>query len=90
MPSQTFQAQLEQDADGTWWYVHVPKKIRDSFKEFERRGIIHVSVTIGNTTWDGSMLPWADGSAQVSIHKKIRAKEGLERGDTLLVTVRPR
>ncbi len=87
---QVFEAKLEMDKDGTWWYIHVPKKIRDAFKQYEKRGITPVNVTIGNTTWEGSMLPWADGSAQISVNKKIRNKEGLELGDTLLVNVSPR
>jgi len=85
-----FQTRLEQDKDGTWWYVHVPKSVRDQFKHHEKRGIIHVTVTIGNTTWDGSMLPWADGSAQITISQKVRTNERLKLGSKLAVTVQPR
>jgi len=90
MQRQTFQAVLQQDTDGTWWYVHVPKEIREAFKQFEKRGIIHVKIAINETTWDGSMLPWADGSAQISIGSKIRKKENLTLGDRLSVSVSPR
>jgi hypothetical protein len=85
-----FHAHLQQDTDGTWWYVHVAKDIRDSLKHLEKRGIIHVSVTVGSTTWEGSMLPWADGSAQISVSKNVRLKEKLKLGDNLLVTIAPR
>jgi hypothetical protein len=90
MENISFAAVLQQDTDGTWWYVHVPKDVRNSLKQFERRGIIHVSVTLGSSTWEGSMLPWADGTAQISINKKVRAKENLKLGDTLEVSVKPR
>jgi fructose-1-phosphate kinase PfkB-like protein len=90
MDAIVFSSKLEQDPDGTWWYVHVPKDIRDRLKQFEKRGIIHVLVTIGKSTWDGSMLPWTDGSAQISINKGIRSKENLNLGDTLSLSVKPR
>jgi hypothetical protein len=35
------------------------------------------------------MLPWADGSAQISINKDVRAKESLQLGDYLYVTLAP-
>jgi len=84
------QAILEQDTDGTWWYVHIPKTIRDSLKTYEKRGIIHVRATIGATSWDGSLLPWADGSAQISINKRVRDKEKLELGKSLQLSLTPR
>lgn len=87
---QSFEATLEMDKDGTWWYVHVPKEVRNAYKQYEKRGIVHVTVTVGSTTWDGSMLPWADGSAQISVNKNVRNKESLRLGDTVSVSVLPR
>lgn len=83
----TFEAVLEQDKDGTWFYVHVPLELRQKHKVAEKRGIIAVRATIGGTTWDGSLLPWADGSAQLSVNKKVRAAEGLAAGDRVVVSV---
>lgn len=83
----SFIAKLQQDKDGTWWYVHVPEEIRLALKAHERRGIIAVTATIGATSWEGSMLPWADGSAQLSVNKAIRSKEGLELGQEMTVKV---
>ena len=60
------------------------------FKPLEKRGTIQVTATIGDSTWDGSMLPWADGSAQVVINKKIRTHEQLELGRELTITIEPR
>jgi hypothetical protein len=86
----SFDARLERDKDGKWWYVHVPRRIRDSLKAFEKRGIIRVTATIAGNRWDGSLLPWADGSGQLSIGKLIRSKLGLQAGQRLHVVVRPR
>lgn len=86
----TITATLEMDKDSTWYYIHVPKEIRDSLKEFEHRGSIKVTATLGDTTWECSLLPWADGSAQMSIPKKIREKQELRLGTTLSVQIVPR
>jgi len=85
-----FTATLEQDKDGTWWYAHVPKEVRQALKHLEVHGTIPVEATIGHTSWAASLLPWADGSAQIVIKKLIRDKEHLEPGDTLAITVRQR
>jgi Domain of unknown function (DUF1905) len=86
----TFTAPLERDADGTWWYLRVPTGIRSALKAHERRGVIAVTATIGDTTWPGSLLPGADGSAQLTVNARIRARESLELGADLLVVLEPR
>ena len=90
MDELSFDGKLEQDKDGTWWYVHVPRTVRDSLKAFEKQGIIRVSAAGAGSRWGGSLLPWADGSGQLSIGKAIRSKLGLQLGQTLHVVVRPR
>jgi uncharacterized protein DUF1905 len=90
MKPQTLDVVLEKDQDGTWHYVHVAKGVRDAYKSLERRGTIAVTVTIGSSTWPASMLPWADGSAQISINKKVREKENLQVGRTLKLIIEPR
>ena len=90
MESLSFTATLERDKDGTWWYAHVPKEIRQALKHLENRGTIPVDATVGQTTWPASLLPWADGSAQIVIKKAIREKEHLSLGDTIAVSVRER
>ena len=90
MKPRSFTAKLERDTDGTWWFVHVPKEIRESLKQFEKRGIIHITARVGQTSWDGSMLPWADGSAQISVNKRIRDKESMELGQELIIEIKIR
>lgn len=87
---ETFSGPLERDKDGTWWYVHVPAEVRYKLKDYEHRGIIKVVVTIGDTSWDGSILPWADGSGQISMNKQVRTQESLELGEILTVKIQPR
>lgn len=90
MQPQHITAILECDKDGTWYYVHIPKQIRDAYKPLENRGAIPITVTVGASTWQASMLPWADGSAQISINKRVREKEGLELGQEIQLCIVPR
>lgn len=90
MQRQIITATLECDKDGTWYFVHVPKKVRGIYKEFERRGATAIEVTVGSSTWQASILPWADGSGQISINKRVREKEGLKLGERLEVEIMSR
>lgn len=81
---------LEVDEDGTWHYLHVPTEVRAGWAEHARRGSIRVTATLGASTWDGSLLPWADGSAQLSVNAAIRAREHVAAGDRITVTLRLR
>ncbi|MBV8257933.1 MAG: DUF1905 domain-containing protein [Actinobacteria bacterium] len=86
----TFVSAIERDKDGTWWYVHVPAEVREALREHERRGFVPVTATVGATSWDGSLMPWADGSAQLTVGKRVRERESLELGREVRVSVRPR
>lgn len=88
--NKTVKVVLEKDKDGTWFYVHIPSDVRQVFKQHEKRGIISVRATIGQTSWDDSILPWADGSGQVSVNRKIQAKEHLSLGDEFIIHLAPR
>ena len=87
---QIFRARLQRDADGTWWFVHVPEEVRRAFAHLERRGHTRVWVTVGGTTWPASLMPWADGSAQVVVNAKVRGRESLDLGQELEVRLTPR
>jgi hypothetical protein len=88
--AQSFEGVLERDPGGTWWFVHVPATVRQRMKPPARRGVLPVTATIGRTSWPGSLLPWADGSAQITVNKRVRAAERLEQGQTVTVRVEPR
>ena len=90
MKKLSFVSDLERDKDGTWWYVHVPKDIRDELKHLEKRGMIPVIATIGQTSWEASLMPWADGSAQLVVKKTIRIKEHLDLGQEIHVDIKTR
>ena len=86
----TVRSKLERDKDGTWWYLHIPERVRRQLKQAERRGTIPVEATIGSTSWPASLMPWADGSAQLVVKKVVREKERLELGAEVVVHLRLR
>ena len=90
MKPQTITGKLERDKDSNWHYVHIPKPVRDHFEALEKRGIIAVNATIGDTSWQGSLLPWADGSAQISVSQAVRTREKLSAGDEITILLAPR
>lgn len=86
----TLAATLEMGKDGTWYYIQVPKEIWNSLKEFEHRGSIKVIATISDLLRECNLLPWADGSAQMSIQKRVREKQRLDLDAALNVQIMPR
>ena len=89
-PSIRFTSSVERDKDGTWWFAHVPKTVRAKLKDRERRGHTAVRVTIGQTSWDASIMPWADGSGQITLKKGVRTAEELQLGQRVRIEVVPR
>jgi hypothetical protein len=85
-----FSSRLDRDRDGTWWYAHVPAAVRQALAAYARRGSVPVTATLGRSTWEASLLPWADGSAQLSVKKAVRIAESLQLGDALEIQVVPR
>lgn len=90
MTVQTVTGVVERDPDGTWHYVHVPREVRAAYASLQRRGAVAVTVTLGASTWDASILPWADGSGQVSVGRAVRRREGVEAGDEVTLRIEPR
>ena len=86
----TFSAPLVRDADGTWWYIKVPEDVRRALKSHERRGVIPITATVGRTTWEASLLPWADGCAQLNINRRLREAEELLLGQAVTATISAR
>jgi Domain of unknown function (DUF1905) len=86
----SFETTLVQDEGGTWWYAQVPRTVREQLGAHARRGFIPVVATIGETSWDATLMPWADGSAQIVVKREVRERESLGPGQALQVSVRPR
>lgn len=70
---------------GGWYYVSVPKQISTSLSEFADRGLIAITATAKNTSWDTSLLPMGDGTCFIALNKKVMAKEDLKLGDKIKI-----
>jgi hypothetical protein len=90
-----FSAQLwEWDAKGGWFFVTLPGELADDIRartdDGLRRGFgsVRVEATIGGSTWRTSIFPESGGDSFVlPVKKPVRTAEGIERGDTVAVSL---
>lgn len=54
------------------------------------RGLIAINATVGNTSWDTSLLPMGDGTHFIALNAKVRASEKIKLGDKIEILFRPR
>jgi hypothetical protein len=67
--------------DGGWTYVRVAREHSEVTRELADRGLVAVKATVGQTTWDTSLLPMGDGTHFIALNKKVRDAEGICVGD---------
>ena len=54
------------------------------------RGLVPITVTLGNTTWDTSLMPKGDGTHFIALNAKVRNSEGVAVGDRVKLSFRLR
>ena len=87
----TFTAKVELfERDKGWHYVSVPSDLSKPLEHLADRGLIAVTVTIGNTNWSTSLLPMGDGTHFIALPGKVRKKEKLSLGETVSVSFETR
>lgn len=75
---------------GGWHYVRIPTRISDPLMHLADRGLIAVRATVGDTTWDTSLLPMGDGTTFIALNARVRKRNGLTVGGPVTVTFTPR
>lgn len=76
-----------------WHFLTLPastaQKLKASFKQPRRGwGSIPVIVTIGQSQWKTSVFPDSKSSSFIlPIKAKVRKAEGIQRGDTIVLTL---
>lgn len=73
-----------------WHFVRVPPRITDELSHLADRGLIAVRATVGQTTWETSLLPMGDGTTFIPLNARVRRRNALVVGGTVTVTVIPR
>jgi len=66
-----------------WIYVGVPKKYTVITKSFADRGLVPITVTLGLSKWNTSLLPKGDGSQFIALNAKVRKAEDIKIGDRI-------
>jgi hypothetical protein len=74
---------------GGWVYLPITQTYRDlSYTTPPKWGLVPATITIGDTTWQRSLLPFGDGSLFIALNAKVRRAENLSVGDTITATFR--
>lgn len=76
--------------NGGWHYAAVPQRYTDVLKPLADRGLVAVKATIGEYTWDTSLLPMGDGSQFIALPAKVRQKENIALGSQIKISFLPR
>jgi len=63
-----------------WHYVSVPSELSTPYENLAERGLIAITVRIGSSSWETSMLPMGDGTHFIALPAKVRQKEKLSLG----------
>jgi hypothetical protein len=71
-----------------WHFVRVPKEQTDPLTKAGAWGMVPVEVTLGNTTWNTSLLPMGQGQYFIALKQAVRKKEKVGLGDTITCTYR--
>jgi len=73
---------------GGWVYVPIDQTYTELSIKKPKWGLVPATITIGNTTWEKSLLPLGDGTLFVALSEKIRNAEEIAVGDVVTVLVR--
>jgi hypothetical protein len=70
---------------GGWVYVPITQTYKD-FGGKPKWGLVPATITIGNTTWKKSLLPFGDGTLFIALNEKVRKAEKITVGNVITVT----
>jgi hypothetical protein len=87
----TFVAKVERfEREMGWHYVSVPTELSNPLEYLADRGLIAIRATVGNSSWQTSMLPMGDGTHFIALPTKVRSKEKLLLGTEIEISFEPR
>ncbi|MDO5343699.1 MAG: DUF1905 domain-containing protein [Candidatus Saccharibacteria bacterium] len=75
---------------GGWHYVAVPQEYSHELAHLAERGLVAVRATVGEISWDTSLLPMGDGTQFIALPAKVRQANGLVVGGSVTVSFMPR
>ncbi len=72
--------------ENPWVYISVPKDYTEMFKDIADRGLVPITVTLGGSKWDTSLLPMGDGTHFIALKASVRKAEKINVGDRIELT----
>ena len=72
--------------EGGWHYVAVPQEYSHELAHLAERGLVAVRATVGDISWDTSLLPMGDGTQCIALPAKVRQANGLVVGGSVTVS----
>lgn len=75
---------------GAWYYVRVPVSQTRLFSKLFGLGLVPITVSLGLSNWDTSLLPMGDKTYFIALKAAIRKKEGVKVGDFVRLEYRLR
>jgi hypothetical protein len=75
---------------GGWVYIRIPFTITKGLLHRADRGLIPIKATVGESSWNTSLLPKGDGTHFIALNAKIRKKEGIKVGNYLSISFETR
>lgn len=76
--------------ESPWVYVSVPLKYTELLTDMNDRGLVPITVTLGDSSWETSLMPMGDGTQFIPLSKKIRKAEKIKVGDSVSLSFVPR
>lgn len=71
---------------GGWHYVQVPLEYTEMTRAFAERGLVAVRATLGQSSWNTSLLPKGDGSHFIALPQKLRRQENVALGQEVVIS----
>jgi hypothetical protein len=91
LPVRTLTGELERlPGVGGWFVVRVEPTLSRRLRTGAARGFVPVTAGVGGSTWDTSLMPMGDGTLFLALPARVRRAEGLDEGDPVRASVRPR
>ena len=70
----------------SWVYVSMPKEYTDMTRDLANRGLVPVTVKLGKSVWNTSLMPMGDGTHFIPLNAKVRKAENILVGDHVELT----
>jgi len=70
---------------GGWVYLPIKQTYTDLGIKKPKWGLVPATITMGNTTWKKSLLPFGDGTLFIALNEKVRKAENIKIGDTIKI-----